>query len=919
MKKVLLLFLLLIGCRAALCQTNISMNGDWQFFFAKDMSTADSLVEKGFYRPEFEAEGFVSTPVPSNWAIQGFEEPVYRGFPDDKAGEGLYLHQFAVPASFEGKRVLLHFGGVWNSAEVWLNGEWAGRHDSGFTSFSMDVTNLVKAGADNMIAVRVRQVYPGYKTDTYDDWTLGGIYRDVTLESMPAKRRIDRVRVNTRMTGDVDIRVMVADEHKNTLPGNYLSPGKPYKLHLVLSNREGETVAEKNIDIKAHTANSRETRVSFKVDDANLWTAETPYLYTLRADLVETGDDSLPFVSHSVQQKIGIREISTRDGVFRINGQAVKLRGVNRHDEHPDVGRATIREHWLEDLKLMKAANINYVRACHYQHAKGFIEMCDSIGMYVGAEVSLGGANTMMYNPNFLPAAMLRTVETVERDINNPSVVYWSVGNEDSFKDMLLQCVRTIKGLDPSRPVLLPWNADESLPEEVDILAPHYWTAREYDSIARHSTRPIITTEYVHAYGNQRFGGLGECWKAFMKHPAGAGGAVWMWADQGVRTPTKKDIRVYHSIEKEDEYLRIDGQGWDGITDSDRRPTQDYWEVKAVYCPVDVAGVKLIKGKPSADNNYKTSTIECELYNGYDFTDLNTVNIGWELYVDGKLKDSGTKRLDADPHAIATLSVPGARIGILRPGETPYIRLTFTDANGHEIGKRSVEFKPSGNEYIAARKQMFVIDKATGLPEGFRPTVWHKFNDGDEIIRNRKGLDMEKYSTEVISSSTENLDGNTVTNTVARYVVNDSTYFDARYRTAIDGQGRMVIDYEITPYFKAKYIPVVGLAMKMKSSGALKQWFGLGPEEAYPNKRTAPVLGLWDGTGVFGTRAMRWADVDNYRVYCDGYLDRDSEDSSEVRFLSHVLGRSEKGRLNYPEYRIESGKTYKGSLTVIRR
>lgn len=918
MKKVLLLFLLVIGCRAALGQTSICMNGNWQFFYAKDMSTADSLVEKGFYKPEFEAKEFVSTPVPSNWAIQGFEEPVYRGFPDDKAGEGLYLHHFAMPDSFKGKRVLLHFGGVWNSAEVWLNGEWTGRHDSGFTSFSMDVTNYVKAGKDNLLAVRVRQVYPGYKTDTYDDWTLGGIYRDVTLESMPAKRRIDRVRVNTKMTGDVDVRVMVADEYKSTLPGNYPSPGKPYQLHLVLSDRDGKVVAEKTMDVKAHTANSRETRVSFKVDNANLWTAETPYLYTLRAELVETGDGSAPVTSHVVQQKIGIREISTRGGVFRINGQAVKLRGVNRHDEHPDVGRATTREHWLEDLRLMKAANINYVRACHYQHAKGFIEMCDSLGMYVGAEVSLGGANTLMYNPNFLPAALLRTIETVERDINNPSVIYWSVGNEDSFKDMLLQCVRTIKGLDSTRPVLLPWNADETLPEEIDILAPHYWTAREYDSIASRSTRPIITTEYVHAYGNQRFGGLGECWKAFMKNPAAAGGAVWMWADQGVRTPTKKDPKVYHSIEKDDEYLRIDGQGWDGITDSDRRPTQDYWEVKAVYCPVEVADVRLIKGA-AADNDYKASAVDCGLYNGYDFTNLSTVNIGWELFVDGKLKDKGFQKLDAAPHATATLSVPLSKVGRIKPGETPYIRLTFTDAGGYEIGKRSVEFKPSGNDFISAKKCEFEIDKSTGLPRGMRPTVWHKFNDGDEIIRNRKGLDMEKYSTKLISSSTEQLDGNTITNTVARYTVNDSTYFDARYRSLVDSDGKMTIDYEITPYFKAKYIPVVGLAMKMKSPESLKQWFGLGPEEAYPNKRTAQMLGLWDADNLCGTRAMRWADVDGYRVYCDGYIDRDTADSSEVRFLSHVLGRSEKGRLNYPEYRLESGKTYKGSMIVIRK
>lgn len=336
-----------------------------------------------------------------------------------------------------------------------------------------------------MLAVRVRQVYPGYQTDTYDDWTLGGIYRDVTLESMPAKRWIERVRVDTKMNGEVTVKVMVADTYKNTLPGNYMSPGKPYQLRLTLTDAEGRSVAGKTVDVKAHTANSRETAIRLNVRDARLWTAETPYLYTLQTELLETEDEKLKMenpsdmqpmfhvhCSMSNVQKVGIREITTGDGVFRINGQAVKLRGVNRHDEHPDVGRAVDRHHWLEDLTLMKQANINYVRACHYQHAKGFIELCDSIGMYVGAEISLGGADDLMYDPAFTAPMMLRTMETVERDLNNPSVIYWSIGNEDSFTDMFLQVARTIKGIDPSRPVLLPWNADETLPEEIDILAP---------------------------------------------------------------------------------------------------------------------------------------------------------------------------------------------------------------------------------------------------------------------------------------------------------------------------------------------------------------------------------------------------------------------------------------------------------------
>ena len=154
-------------------------------------------------------------------------------------------------------------------------------------------------------------------------------------------------------------------------------------------------------------------------------------------------------MTHTRTQRIGFRQISTVGGVFRINGQAVKLRGVNRHDEHPDVGRATTREHWLQDLTLMKAANINYIRLSHYTPAKGFIELCDEMGMYVGNEVSLGGAGNLMYDPSCSGAALQRSYETVVRDINHPSIIYWSVGNEDPLTSLHLASVKLVKALDP--------------------------------------------------------------------------------------------------------------------------------------------------------------------------------------------------------------------------------------------------------------------------------------------------------------------------------------------------------------------------------------------------------------------------------------------------------------------------------------
>ena len=590
-----------------LAQEQINLSGTWQFAFAANQKEADRLER--FYTPDFAKSKFKSTPVPSNWALLGYEEPVYRGFKDNQAGEGFYVREFTIPQDWKDKRILLHFGGVWSSAEVWLNGNELGRHDCGYTSFAFDVTNKLKVDEPNKLAVRVRQITREYKFDVCDDWTWGGIYRDVTLEAMPAKRWIDDVVVQTTFDhlfqdANLDIRVMISDKHKNTLPGNYPSLGELYKLCFTLTDKEGKEVAQRQMTVPAHVSTDREICLSLPVEAPHQWTAETPYLYSLKVELLEK-----EVVTHTRMERVGFRQISTDGGVFRINGQAVKLRGVNRHDEHPDVGRATTRKQWLEDLTLMKAANINYLRLSHYTPAEGFIELCDSMGMYVGNEVTLGGAGDLMYDPSFSGAVLQRSYETIVRDINKPSIIYWSIGNEDPLTSLHMVSVKLVKTLDPTRPVLLPWRPEEWLPKEVDILAPHYWNPQEYDRLAGHSGRPVISTEYTHAYGNDAFGGLEARWKALTKHPAGAGAAVWMWADQGVKTPVRKKEKDL----SEDEYLRINTAGWDGIVDSYRNFTRDYWETKAVYAPVYPA-VDRISFVPGQDS------VRIPIQNDFDFT-----------------------------------------------------------------------------------------------------------------------------------------------------------------------------------------------------------------------------------------------------------------------------------------------------------
>lgn len=943
--------LLITSCRGY-AQNEMSLNGTWRFALAATEEEATQMA--GFYKPEFNTQLFKPIPVPSNWAVLGYEEPVYRGFEGNKASEGFYLRQFTVPPQWKERRLLLHFGGVWSSAEVWVNGRVVGVHHGGYNSFAFDVTDKVRTDTVNQLAVRVRQVSADYKFDVFDDWTLGGIYRDVTLESMPSKRCIDHVVATTDFDGlfqdgELTIKTMVSDKHKETLPGNYASPGVPYRLRFTLLTREGKEACRQELTIQAHTSTDRYVATTMRVATPQHWTAETPNLYQLRVDLLEENK-----VTHSRTQWIGFRKITTQGGVLSINGQAVKLRGVNRHDEHPDVGRATTRQQWLQDLLLMKAANINYIRMAHYPPAEGFVALCDSLGMYVGEEVSLGGAGNLMYDPSFSGAVLQRSYETVARDINHPSVIYWSIGNEDPFTTLHSASIKLVKALDPTRPVLLPWRSEEWLPEEVDMLAPHYWKPQEYDQLAGQATRPVISTEYTHAFGVDGFGGLEACWKALTKHAAGAGAAIWMWADQGIKTPVARPGKA-SALSGGDNHLRIDEAGWDGIVDSYRNTTRDYWEAKAVYaqvCPV-VDKVAFTPGQAS---------VTIGIQNDFDFTNLQGVKIAWSVYEDEILLASGVASIEGKPHTVSFLRLPLDKLTACKAGKTYYARLVFTQADGTEITRKGVELSPllqplpqsrqvagdirviekGDSVAIEAGQARYVFHAKTGqlvsaalehkkLITDLRPVIWHTPDRAEVSVIGKKAVvaagDLNRYKPSVKSWAVSKGLVEVVIDAVVEYVIDTKNRFTTTYRYTIHGNGSMQVHYKIITAVSVPCIPVVGMAIQSSPELNQLRWLGLGPYDAWPNKQSAPVLGVWGGLAsgeeTHGTKAMRWLEqrdaTAGIRIFNNGYLEHKADKPETVYVLSGVLGRPEKGRkadASVPQLRTDTHEPFAGALRM---
>lgn len=881
----------MLNARAAAASGQLSLDGQWRFALAQNAAEADAKFGK-FYEASFDSSSFKPITVPSNWTTNDeFESPHYRR---PTFSEGFYLHSFDAPASLKNRRVLLHFEGVWVSAEVWLNGKNIGRHDSGFTSFAFDVTKNIKPGKKNEIAVRVRQRVQSHRFDTNDDWSLPGIYRSVWIEDTPRELYIESVDVRTVFdceyrNATVEVRAMISRNEKAYI----FAPSPPFELKATLS-RDGKIVATHTYTAATITSghNGRDVPVTLRVDSPAAWTAETPNLYDLRVDLYYHDKHV-----HTWSDRIGIRDVSTAGGILRVNGWPVKLRGVNRHDEYPDAGRVTRAEHWRQDLELMKAANINTVRCAHYPPAEGFLRLCDEMGMYVLNEIPTGYGGGELNNPILAEGLFLRLHETVARDRNRPSVIIWDFGNEDPFTSIHLAGLRMLKGLDPTRPVLMPFRADTHLPPEIDILAPHYWSAADYDKLAADSRRPIVTTEYSHALGPGEFdfGELEQRFDTLTAHPSGAGGCIWIWADQGIRRPVN-GREVLHPMRDKKRYTPYGAElvaeriiengaaiidahgndGADGIVNADRTPQRDYWETKAVYAPVRVLAERIAF-------NANQPALRIPVRNDHDFLDLNTVKIAWTLYRDADAVDKNEVTLAAPPRATAHIEIPTAKITDLAQ-HVYYADIAFLRADGSEMTRKSVRIgcestpqpaapaadnptKPKIEKHgdivsVAVGATRYEFNSATGeiasidmvgkrLTDGATLVVWRPVDYGERnpLDKRERQYDWDTFMRNIAPkllkwNLDESADAARITAKV-EYRADALNTAIATYTYTITNTGVLRVAFEVEPKLDAPFIPELGLEFSIGKTLSRLTWLGYGPLNSVAGKTAATRFGWW--------------------------------------------------------------------------
>ncbi|MEU6682206.1 glycoside hydrolase family 2 TIM barrel-domain containing protein [Streptomyces sp. NPDC046832] len=850
---------------------SLSLNGRWRFRLSATAGAEDdSFAEEGH-----DAGNWAEVTVPGHWVLQGdgaFGSPIYTNhlypFPVDppyvptENPTGDHLRVFDLPSDWpsDGGGAVLRFDGVESCARVWLNGTELGEFKGSRLAHEFAVGELLKPGR-NVLAVRVHQWSAGSYLEDQDQWWLPGIFRDVTLLHRPAGGVGDFfVHASyDHTTGEGTLRVDSDVAGRVTVPA----------LDIDVATGEPVTVA------------------------VEPWTAETPRLY----------DGVLATDGERVPLRIGFRTVALEDGLIKVNGKAILFKGVNRHEWHPEKGRALDVETMREDVLLMKRHNLNAVRTSHYPPHPAFLDLCDEYGLWVIDECDLEthGFTEQDWRDNpvdddrWTPALLDRAARMVERDKNHPSIVFWSLGNEAGTGRGLTAMAEWIHGRDPER--LVHYEGDRNC-RDTDVYSRMYAFHDEVEKIGRqldggtHKRRelPFIQCEYAHAMGNGP-GGLADYQELFETYDRLQGGFVWEWIDHGVR---HAELGYAYGGDFGEE-LHDGNFVCDGLVFPDRTPSPGLIEYKKVIEPVRIEG-------DSANGTVHVT-------NKQDFADLSALAFEWSCQVDGETVESGSLAVPAlAPGESAEVKLPEPPADG-RGGERQWtVRAQLADdtswaAKGHvvawgqfAVGARPLPSFPATDRPVPEGNRITLgparFDARTGallsiggVEVGATPRldVWRATTDNDDgaewqtdtrfgVLWRTLGLHRMRHRLVSVEAGDDALTVRTRVAPAAREVGLDTVY-----RWTSDGE-RLRLRVSVTPEGDWTVpLPRLGVRFGLPEADAV-EWFGGGPGEAYPDTATASMVGRWRSTvdGLQtpyvrpqenGARAdVRWVELGGLRV-----------------------------------------------------
>lgn len=840
------------------------LNGMWKFSYYDTYIDAPS----NFHDLYFDSTDWDSIPVPSNWQLHGYDKPHYTNvnypFPmnppyvPNENPAGLYIKAFTLPTNWKDKEVFINFEGVNACFYLWLNGTYIGYSQGSHLPAEFDLSKALVSGT-NKLAIKVMKWCDGSYLEDQDFYRLSGIFRDVYLlarspihvRDIFAKPTLDETYTNGTLNVSVDF-----------------SAPNTADFEASLFDSKGQLVA---------TQIGSQSDFSFEVKKVEKWTAETPSLYTL---VVQYAEEYIPI-------QIGFRKLEVApNGALLVNGNAVKLKGVNRHDSHPDLGHYTPIEHIVEDLMIMKRHNINTIRTSHYPNTPECLRLCNQYGFYVVDETDLEthgtytaiDCNMLTDDPTWEKAYVDRMVRMVERDKNHPCIIMWSLGNESFMGDNHVAMSTWAKGRDDSRLIHYEGTVrrmvDGKLHSCVDVYSRMYASLEDCEKAAldQEDRRPFFQCEYSHAMGVGP-GDLKDYWDLFYANPKLIGGCVWEWCDHSVRQTDEngKDFFVYGGYFGE---FPHDGNFCvDGLVTPDRVPHTGLKDYKQVIQPVQIAAKDLTSGIIT-------------LTNRYDFLDLSNLELQWTLTKDGAAFETGTvSDLAIDPHTTADITL-GYTHSHMQDGDF-YLNLSFVQktatpwaARGYEVAFAQFELAVAPSIEIPVTDTLEVIQEACHIfliGENFkysfntfygsfeslqtngveclaaRPevSIWRAPTDNDRNIQQQwRDQMMHHTSTHVYQVA--------LTEEAPQYVKLQVNYAlgGPSVRPLLEGvttytiwaNGEIEVTMDAHVRDNLNVLPRFGLELHMPQGNENVSFFGMGPHENYIDLCQSAYMGRFDTT-----------------------------------------------------------------------
>ena len=873
----------------------LSLEGTWKFNW---VANADERPTD-FYKTDLDDSKWNNIQMPGNWEMLGYGQPEYvnvgfawRGHFDQQPPAvptkdnhvGSYRREINIPANWDGKRVIAHFGSVTSNIYLYVNGKFAGYAEDSKVAAEFDITPFLKKGK-NLIAFQTFRWCDGSWCEDQDFWRLSGPARENYLYARSKDHRLLDVRVETELKNNYKDGALniTAKVQGNTL------------AYFGLYDPDGKEV------IVTGTDNVRNgvAKYQLRVKNVRKWSAETPNLYTLVVSPIQNGGMYLPY--EIVQVKVGFRKVEIKNKQFLVNGQPVLLKGADRHEMDPDEGYNVSEQRMIQDIMMMKRMNINAVRTSHYPNDPRWYDLCDKYGLYVVAEANQEshgfqyGDDAAAKKPEFAKQIMERNQHNVSMFYNHPSIVTWSMGNETVMGDNFLKAYKWIKSQDKTRPVQYE---QARRGEGTDIFCPMYYSVAASEKYAKdpNSPMPLIQCEYNHTMGNSG-GNLSDYWNLIRKYPILQGGFDWDFVDQALHRNIVKPMSILPYKMNNEELRKIeycyggDYNKYDpsdnnfncnGILGPDRQMNPHAYEVAYQYQNI---WAKMVNAE----------TGEVSVYNENFFRDLSNYALAWSLEEDGVETQNGTiADLDVPAQQTKNFTIPYDKSKI--KGKEVFLNIDFRLKEAEPLltagqvmayaqlpvvtkqacsgdcskmlaqgnGKKKMKLAAKKDNVIAVTTPnlTFKIDCSTGLISEYayngksllgeggtlKPNFWRAPTDNDMGA----GLQKKFQAWKNPQMNLKNIDvkkdkkTNSVTILTSFDMPEVQGQMDITYLVfANTGAVKVTEDFKATEGAKVSDMFRFGMLMQMPYTMEKSNYYGRGPIENYSDRKDCMRIGVY--------------------------------------------------------------------------